>query len=681
MRPRPNGSSSMRSMMFLLLALPSVAAAQGPASILVGDAESAAASPSEVPPRPMMGWVLESNLATIPAEFGPAALESAGKGSSPAVALDGAGNIDGAALIGGLPSGKLLDRYALKNADQATLQAGTTVILLCGRENGWLRSQNGALLPTASPAKSFSVYKPGEWGVSLVSAVSPFAVVVGGQWEYATAPPAPASYTSFGTEVKFPALGSNIQVCVWALYDTSIEGSRDAPEISVAYNDGPAGTPVTLTAPVTKGTSPLEVVFNTVGADLGTLFIWQGSAAKAFFQQSLRATYWNGGLRKSIQSGFQTEPWSGLDVTLLDPRPIALGGDAQDNVWAVSYPGFVRTSPFAHYSVTVSPFTKFLAVRYQMGNTPYHPSEYSVSFELDGQYLGYDQPWQFGTNYRSIPLPQDGRSHTVELINGFTRNNGDYAAPTEGGFGGGGFIDAVAVPHDHTVKVNRPAPKSVALVLSHSIAVADEAAIVPYLGQGPQSSVAWPVMARAVNAFGTSNVVDESYAGELLANDCWTQSDCDAYIAAIKKAQPKIKLGFVARLINDFAHGHAFYSECLPEYEVILRHLIASWNSELPGVPLYIGSDTRKAVPNEARIDHCTPSHTQAYWREGIESSVKTYIANHEADWLHYVDMTQWVPQSELLPDGVHPTVEGQVKICQAVAEYFDQQVTCAVPQ
>jgi hypothetical protein len=681
MRPMSNGSSSIRSLVVLLFALPSVVAAQEPASIPAEDAESAAASLSTVPPRPAMGWVLESNQAAIPAEFGPAALESSGAGASPAVALDGAGNIDGAGLLGGLPSGTLLGSYALKSADQATLQAGTTVILLCGRLNSWLRYPNGALLPTAAPAKSFSVTKPREWGVNLISAVSPFAVVVGGQWKYAAAPPVPASYSSFGTEFKFPALGSNNQVCVWALYDTSVEGSTARPEISVAYNDGPAGTPVKLTAPVAKGANPLEVVFNSVGADLGTLFIWQGSAAEALFRQSLRATYWNGGLRKSIQSGFQTEPWSGLDVTLLDPRPIVLGGDAQDNVWAVSYPGFVRTSPFAHYSVTVSPFTKFLAVRYQLGNTPYHPSEYSVSFELDGKYLGYDQPWQFGTNYRSIPLPQDGRSHTVELINGYTRNNGNYAAPTEGAFGGGGFIDAVAVPPGHTLKVNRPAPRSVALVVSHSIAVADEAAIVPYQGQGPQSSVAWPVMARAANAFGTSSVVDESYAGELLANDCWTQSDCDAYIAAIKKAQPEIKLGFVARLINDFAHGHAFYSECLPEYEAVMRRLIASWNSELPGVPLYIGSDTRKAVPNEARIDHCTPSHTQAYWREGIESTVKTYIANHQADWLHFVDMTEWVPQSELLPDGVHPTVEGQVKICQAVAEYFDQQVTCAVPQ
>jgi hypothetical protein len=188
-----NGSSSIRSLVVLLFALPSVVAAQEPASIPAEDAESAAASLSTVPPRPAMGWVLESNQAAIPAEFGPAALESSGAGASPAVALDGAGNIDGAGLLGGLPSGTLLGSYALKSADQATLQAGTTVILLCGRLNSWLRYPNGALLPTAAPAKSFSVTKPREWGVNLISAVSPFAVVVGGQWKYASAPPVPAS--------------------------------------------------------------------------------------------------------------------------------------------------------------------------------------------------------------------------------------------------------------------------------------------------------------------------------------------------------------------------------------------------------------------------------------------------------------------------------------------------------
>jgi hypothetical protein len=669
----------MRSLAALLLLIASIVAAQTPAADLGVEGESS--SSSTIVPKPTMGWVLDTNKPTIPAQFGGEAFESVGTGPSPPLAGDGAGNIDGKALIGGVPSGKPLSHYALKSSDQPTLAAGTTVILLCGRENNWLRGKTGEILPVAAPPNAFNVAKPGEWGLTLVSAVSPFAVDESGRRVYANIPPPPASFVRFGTEPEFPARASNTQICVWAFYDVSIKGSSSSPEISAAYNDGPAGTPVKLQKPVISSADPLEIVFGQFGVDLATLFVWQGAAARSLFQQPLRAAYWNGGLRKSIESGFQTPSWSSLKVTALDPRPVALGGDALDNARADSYPGFVRTDPFAHYSVTTSPGTPFLAVRYQLGSAVYQPPEYSVTFTLDGQYLGYDQPWRFGANLRSIPLPQDGRSHTLDLRNGFTRNNGTYLDPTALSFGGGGFIDAVGVPRGYKVTVNHTIPESVALVLSHSVAVGDQAGTVPYLSQGPQSSVAWTIQARAAKAFGTASVVVEAYGGEMLANDCRTQGACTAYLAAIKKAQPNITVGFVARMLNDFYQGDTTFGECLPQYEQYLRYLFTAWAEEFPGVPLHVGSDILQSAANESMTDGCAPPLKLADWRAGIESAVTDYQASHGASWLHFVDMSDWVPQRDIQPPGVHPTTVGQIKICQAVAAYFGQQVTCTIPQ
>jgi hypothetical protein len=655
-------------------------AAQETGSGTPASEEGAETAPRTIPPKPTMGWVLDGNAATIAPAFGDASLLSAGAGSSPPVAQDGAGNIDGEALVGGSLNGQPVSHYALKSTSLPSLSAGTTVLLLCGRENNWLASESGGLLPVEARG-AWSVTKPGEWGLGLASSESPFAVVSGGNWVYANAPPPPAGFAAFNLKSGFPPAQTNAPVCVWGLYDTSVMGSPSAPEISVAYDDGAASPPVKLKGPVLSRPDPMEVLLGRLGADLGTLFVWQDAAAEPFFQQPVRAAWWNGGLHSSITSGFKTPGWFKLAVTALDPRPIALGGDAQDNVWAVSYASFVRTSPFAHYSITTSPGTPFLAVRYAVGNAKGQPYLYSVSFELDGQYLGYDQPWQFGANLRSIPLPQDGRSHSVELRNGFAENNGDYAKPTLGSFGGGGYIDAVAVLPGYMVKVNRPAAESVALVLSHSVAVGDESGQVPAMGQGAQSSIAWTVQARAGNAFGTSNVMVESYGGELLANDCWTQAACNAYLAAIKAAQPHIAVGFAARMLNDFYHGRLSFGECLPQYERTLQYLFDAWQTEFPGVPLYVGSDIRESAVNEALTDGCTPPLKLADWRSGIESTVQAYAGSKDATWLHFVDMSQWVPQSDLIMNGIHPTVAGQVKICQTVSRLFNQPDSCRVPR
>ncbi len=668
------GSSACSAVLFLLI-LPSSIPAQGPGDFYKAGIEAA---PVVAPPRPTLAWILRSNGATIGPAVGDIALESVGQGANPAVAADGAGNIDGAALIGGVPGGDPVTQYALKNAADGSISSGTTVVLLCGREDNWLADSQGRLLPVEETG-AWNVWKPDEWGLSLASSISPFAVDIGGKWVYANAPPPPASFVPFTLLPGFPPPHSNAQLCVWGFYDTSVHGSKNEPEISVAYDDGAASVPVKLAQLVTESSKPLEVVFNQLGADIGAVLVWQGSDAEPLFQQNVRAAYWNGGLRKRIATGFATPDWNSLAVTSLDPRPIALGGDAEDNVRAEPFSGFVRTSPFAHYSVTTSPGTPFLAVRYELGSLPYRPYLFSISIELDGKYIGYDQPWRQGTNFRSIPLPLDGRSHTVDLRNGFTRSD-NYANPTAGGFGGGGFIDAVALPPNFKAQINRPKPDSAAVVLSHSVAIGEYAEQAPYLDQGPESSVAWPVQARAVKAFGTESVVDESYAGELLFNDCPTLQACTAYLATIKAAQPKVAVGFVARMLNDFYHGPASHGECLPQYEETLQFLIEAWRQEFPGVPLYVGSDLGQSAANEAKTDGCTPGLLLSDWRSGIEDTVRGYAARNGDDWLHFVDMSHWVPQDELVSDGVHPGVEGHVRICQAVADLFRQPATCGVP-
>lgn len=635
-------------------------------------------SPSIAIPRPTAGWILRNDGVTIHPVFGDAALGSVGAGAGPSVAADGAGNIDGAALIGGVPAGGPVTSYALDSAADGSLSSGTTVLLLCGRENHWISASNGRILPVEQQS-DWNVFKPGEWGLSLASSISPFSVESGGRMTYANAPSPPSSFLPFPLLPGFPPQ-VNAQMCVWGLYDTSIKGSKSNPEMSVAYDDGAASVPLKLNGPVKASGSPLEIVFNQLGADIGTLFLWQGSAAERLFQQPVRAAYWNGGLRKRLATGFATRDWGGLTIAQLDPRPIALGGDAQDNIWAVQYDGFVRTSPFAHYSVTTPPGTPFLAVRYELGNIQYRPYQFSISFLLDGVYMGYDQPWRQGTNIRSIPLPLDGRSHTVDLRNGFTGSD-NYADPGSDGFGGGGFIDAIAVPPGFKVRINRPKPASVALVLSHSVAVGELAQGLPYLDQGPQSSVAWPVQARAANAFGTESVVDESYSGEMLVNDCPTLQACTAYLAAIKAAQPHVAVGFVARMLNDFYHGQTSHGECLPQYEESLQSLISAWDTEFPGVPLYVGSDIQQSIYNETLTDGCTPALHMSDWRTGIEDAVLGYSAGSGADWLHFVDMSQWVTQDELVFDGIHPGVEGQVRICAAVAHLFHPSATCGVPR
>lgn len=683
----------MRWLAIVLLGVPVMAVAQvQDATSTPIAAQAEAALP--IPPAPVLGWVLDRSAETIPPVFGSASLTEIGSGLMPSQAMDGAGNIDGPALLGSNTSSPMVHSYGLQNPLLASLSAGTTVFLLCGRPDYWLKAPGSGLLlpePRVGWSPMWNVEKPKEWGLRLLSSVGVFGVTVNGTVAYANDPAPPENYLPFGALTEYPVPNSNTQVCLWAFYDTSVDGSTSKPQISTAYGDGPMSTPVvlggsadaahSLTSTVTASSSPLDVVFGQLGEDLGTLFIWQGAAAESLFHQTIRAAYWNGGLHSSVTSRFQTPAWSSLSITTLNPQPIARGGDAQDNVWATAYASFVRTTAFAHYSITTAPGTPFVAVRYQLGNSVQTPNSYSVSFLLDGQYMGYDQPWRDGTNYRAIPLPQDGKSHTLDLRNGFARANGNYAAPTTGTFGGGGFIDAVAVPKGYAVHINHPVPESVAVVLSHSVANADEAPSAPYEDQGAQSSVAWPVQARAAGAFGTASVVDESVASLLMANNCWTQAACTAYIATVKAAQPNIKVGFVAQLLNDFFHGRAAYGECLPQYERTMQHLFIAWSAEFPGVPLYVGSDTLTSAALENYTDGCTPELHLSEWRSGIESTVENYAETNKATWVHFVDMTPWVPQSELVASGLHPTVQGQVGLCQHVAALFNQSVTCGVPR
>jgi hypothetical protein len=118
-----------------------------------------------------------------------------------------------------------------------------------------------------------------------------------------------------------------------------------------------------------------------------------------------------------------------------------------------------------------------------------------------------------------------------------------------------------------------------------------------------------------------------------------------------------------------------------PGLRLFDRDEFTAWSNELPGLPLYVGSEIREAPGREAETDGCTPAMKLADWRAGIESAVTAFAAQNNADWLHFVDMTGWVPQDELVIDGMHPSVEGHIEMCQAVASYFHQPGNCGVPR
>jgi len=94
-----------------------------------------------------------------------------------------------------------------------------------------------------------------------------------------------------------------------------------------------------------------------------------------------------------------------------------------------------------------------------------------------------------------------------------------------------------------------------------------------------------------------------------------------------------------------------------------------------------VGSDIQQSTYNETLTDGCTPALHLSDWRTGIEDTVLGYSAGSGADWLRFVDMSQWVPQDELVFDGIHPGVEGQVRICEAVAHLIDPSARCGVPR
>ena len=146
------GGASAVFAALLLLFFPGSAPAQQPQAMPDRDAAKMENAPSSVPSNPAAGWVLRSDGATIGPAFGDAALESVGQGASPSIAADGAGNIDGAALVGGVPGGDPVTQYALGSATEGSLSSETTVVLLCGRENNWLLGADKALLPAEAPA-------------------------------------------------------------------------------------------------------------------------------------------------------------------------------------------------------------------------------------------------------------------------------------------------------------------------------------------------------------------------------------------------------------------------------------------------------------------------------------------------------------------------------------------------
>lgn len=157
-------------------------------------AQSEATPP--IPPAPAFGWVLDQSAPVIPPAFGAASLTGIGLGSLPSQAPDGAGNIDGPALLGQSEINPLVQSYALQDPVQGSLSAGTTVILLCGRQNYWLSAPGGGLLPVQAGGE-WNVQKSGEWGLRLVSSIGDFGVANNGTWIYAKSPTPPENFVPF----------------------------------------------------------------------------------------------------------------------------------------------------------------------------------------------------------------------------------------------------------------------------------------------------------------------------------------------------------------------------------------------------------------------------------------------------------------------------------------------------
>jgi len=114
----------MRALVLLLLCFPAAVISQA-LDPLPQRAVAQAASTPPIPPAPAFGWVLDQSAQTIPAVFGSASLTGIGLGSLPTQAPDGAGNIDGPALLGQNASNPLVQSYALQDPTQASLAAGT----------------------------------------------------------------------------------------------------------------------------------------------------------------------------------------------------------------------------------------------------------------------------------------------------------------------------------------------------------------------------------------------------------------------------------------------------------------------------------------------------------------------------------------------------------------------------
>lgn len=559
--------------------------------------------------------------------------------------------------------------YSPASGSTATLSTTTTVLRFCYRPDPWMHNTAGALLSTVGNA----AFKSGEWyfDVSNTTVHSATHKVGGfGASEVTSVVAAkPSSEQYFGNATAYPGVNP-ADYCEWLFYDTgagTLGGTTGAPVVAGSFNDGPIGTPVTLGAALSTGTA-FRVASNLVGADSHTLTIWTGAAAGKMFNQSLRSLEWNNGMNSNVFNNFIQPAWSQLSKTYLNPAPIALGGDAIDNVTAQQYPattnsftdaggnytitlpGWVRTSPFATYSVTVTNATGTqsppeVCFRSQQGSglaqslQDLSQLQRFISYDIDGTYANYSTPANYGTNYLCIALTTTVASHTIRLFNGTTVAavfTNPYATATP--ISGGPFIDAVGVPKGYVVTVNHiTASSGLTWGYGHSVMAGHGTQQLPGYNTGVSNTSSWFAMSRKLGAFGggtsaynagTWSAVCDCYGSRLAWSDFPTPTAATSYMTALKLAQPNLTQGIVEDLINDRFHGPGSSNqECLVpatnwanSFMATEANLVNAWHVAFPTLPLYIGSDIVQASSAESSVDGCTYS-------SGTVTNLNTIIA------------------------------------------------------
>lgn len=559
--------------------------------------------------------------------------------------------------------------YSPASGTTATLSTTTTVLRYCYRPDPWMHITGGTALPTAGN----SAFKSGEWYFNVANSTAHSAThQVGGFGAAEVTPvvaPKPSSEQYFGNSTPYPA-GAPADYCEWLFYDTgagTLGGTTGAPVVAGSFNDGVIGTPVTLGAALSTGTA-FRVASASTGADSHTLTIWTGASAGKMFSQSLRSLEWNNGMNSNVFNNFIQPAWSQLSKTYLNPAPIALGGDAIDNVTAQQYPatsnnftdaggnytitmpGWVRTSPFTTYSVTVTNATgtqspSEVCFRSQQGTGLAQSLQdigqnlRFVSFDIDGVYANYSTPANYGPNYLCIGLTTTVASHTIRFFNG-TTIAAVYTLPyaTATPISGGPFIDAIGVPKGYVVTVNHlTATTGLTWGYGHSVMAGHGTQQLAAYNTGVATTSSWFTMSRKLGAFGggtsaynagTWSAICDCYGSRLIWSDFQTPTMATAYMAALKLAQPSITRGIVEEVINSRFHGPNSTNQlCLVpatnwanSFMATYANLANSWHVAWPSFSLYIGSDIVQSSGNEASLDACTYS-------SGTVTNLNTIIA------------------------------------------------------